>query len=60
MSDDLRHVAKYAQWQNNKDYDEAGKNPSVQSHVREAARLASSFEPVFYDLVKVHVVEQES
>lgn len=60
MSDDLRHVANYAQWQNNKDYDEAGKNPSVQSHVREAVRLASSFEPVFYDLVKVHVVEQES
>lgn len=60
MSDNLCHVANYAQWQNKNDYDEAGKNPSVQSRVREAARLASSFEPVFYDLVKVHVVEQES
>lgn len=60
MSDDQRHVANYAQWRSKKDYDEARKNPSVESHIREAARLASSFEPVFYDLVKVHVAKRES
>lgn len=57
MSGDRRHVANYAQWRSKKDYEEACKNSSVQSHMREAAKLASSFEPLFYDLVKVHVAE---
>ena len=60
ISDDRRHVANYAQWRSKKDYEQAGKNPAVQSHMREAAKLVSSFKPVFYDLVKVHVAEQEA
>ena len=60
ISDDGRHVANYAQWRSKTDYDEAGKNPAVQSHMREAAKHVPSFEPVFYDLVKVHVAERES
>jgi len=54
ISDDHRHVANYAQWRSRKDYEEVAKNPAIQSHMREAAKLVSSFEPVFYDLVKVH------
>jgi hypothetical protein len=32
----------------------------VQGYMRDAAPLASSFEPVFYDLVKVHVSDREA
>ncbi len=60
LSDDQRHVANYAQWRSKKDYEEAGKSPAVQGHMREAAKLVSSFQPVFYDLVKVHIAERES
>lgn len=60
MSDDQCHVANYGQWRSRKDYEEASKNPAVQSHMREAAKLVSSFQPVFYDLVKVYVAEQRS
>jgi len=60
VSDDHRHVANYGQWRSKKDYEQAGKNPAVHSHMRETAKLVSSFEPVFYDLVKVHVAERET
>lgn len=60
LSDDQRHVANYGQWRSKKDYEEAGKLPAVHSHMREAAKLVSSFQPVFYDLVKVYVAEQRS
>lgn len=59
ISDDQRHVANYGQWRSKQDYEQAGKNPAVQRHMREAAKLVSSFEPVFYELVKVHVAERE-
>ena len=60
MSEDRRHVANYGQWRSKKDYEAAGKNPAVQSHIREAAKFVSSFQPVFYGLVKVHVAEREA
>lgn len=60
MSEDRRHVANYGQWRSKEDYEEARKNPAVQSHMREAARLAIAFEPVFYHLVKVHSAAPES
>jgi quinol monooxygenase YgiN len=60
ISDDHRHVANYAQWRSKKDYEEAGKNPAVQSHMREAATLVSSFESVFYDLIQVHGAKRET
>jgi hypothetical protein len=35
-------------------------NPDVQWHMRDAAALTSSFEPVSYDLVKVHIADREA
>lgn len=60
ISDDHRHVANYGQWRSKKDCEEAGKNPAVQRHMREAAKFVTTFEPVFYDLAKVHVAERET
>ena len=60
LSDDRRHVANYAQWRSKSDYEEARRNPEVQRHMRDAASLATSFEPIVYDLVEVHTAEREA
>ncbi len=60
LSDDRRHVANYAQWRSKNDYAEARNDPEVQSHMRDAAALASSFEPISYDLIEVHTAERDA
>ena len=50
ISQDRHRVANYAQWRSRADYDAILTNPEVQVHMREAAAIARSFDPVFYDL----------
>ena len=54
---DRRHVTNYAQWRSKEDYDAVVKNPQTQAHMREAAALASNFDPIFYDLVETHLAK---
>jgi hypothetical protein len=57
MSCDRSHVANYAQWRSHEDCDAAVKNPETLAHMRDAAALASGFDPIFYNLVETHVAQ---
>ena len=50
VSTDKRRVVNYAQWRSRADFDAMQKNPDVQPHMKKAAGLAKSYDPVFYDL----------
>lgn len=54
ISRDKRHVANYAQWRSQGDFDAMMANPDSRVHMREAAAIATSFEPIFYDLRESH------
>lgn len=54
VSLDRRHVANYAQWRSQADYEAALGDPAAQTHMREAAALAERFEPLIYALRHVH------
>ena len=47
---DRRHVTNYAQWRSQTDYEAATQNTDVQGHMARAANVATSFEPLFYEL----------
>lgn len=51
---DNRHVANYAQWRSQADMDAMLADPAAQVHMREAAAIAKSFNPIVYDLRAVH------
>ena len=50
VSADKTRVVNYAQWRTRADYDAFQKNPDAQPHMKEAADLAESYDPVFYTL----------
>jgi catechol 2,3-dioxygenase-like lactoylglutathione lyase family enzyme/quinol monooxygenase YgiN len=50
ISHDRRRVVNYAQWRSKQDYVAMTKQPEVQAHMKQAAGLAISFDPVDYDL----------
>ena len=50
VSADRTRVVNYAQWRSREDFDAFLKNPDAQPHMKEAADLAVSYDPVFYDL----------
>lgn len=50
VSADKTRVVNYAQWRSRADFDAMHQNPSAQPHIKEAASLATSYDPVFYDL----------
>ena len=54
ISHDKRHVANYAQWRSKDDLDAMMKDPAAQVHMREAAGIATSFTPIYYDLLETH------
>lgn len=47
---DGKHVANYVQWRSQGDLDAMMADPRAVAHMREAAALATSFDPVYYDL----------
>jgi quinol monooxygenase YgiN len=57
ISHDKRHVANYAQWRSQADLDAMMRDPRAQVHMREAAGIADSFEPIYYELRESHTAE---
>ena len=55
LSGDKRYVANYAQWRSKEDLEAMMKNPDAQVHMREAAGLATSYQPIYYDLRESHL-----
>lgn len=45
-----RHVTNYAQWRSRDDYEAATQNDEVKKHMARAGGLATSFDPIFYEL----------
>lgn len=54
ISDDKRHVANYAQWRSREDLDAMMKDPAAGIHMRQAAGIATSFAPIYYELRETH------
>jgi len=57
ISRDRRRVLNYAQWSSKDDYVAMSKEPEIQAHMKRAAALAISFDPVDYDLVDIVLAE---
>lgn len=54
VSVDRKHVANYAQWRSQPDIDAMMANPEARVHMVEAAKIATSFEPIYYALQETH------
>lgn len=54
ISKDKRHVTNYAQWRSQEDLDAMMNDPAARSHMREAASIATSFDPIYYELRETH------
>ncbi len=54
ISQDKRHIANYAQWRSQADIDVMMANPAAREHMGEAARIATSFKPIYYELRESH------
>ena len=50
ISSDRRHVANYAQWRTQEDLDAMMADLAAQDHMRKAADIATSFDPIYYEL----------
>lgn len=50
ISDDRKHVANYAQWRTRADYDAFINDPETREHLKASAAIATSFEPIIYEL----------
>ena len=59
VSQDKRHVANYAQWRSQDDLDAMMKDPAARTHMAGAASIATSFEPIYYELCETHAAEGE-
>ncbi len=56
LSQDKTHVANYAQWRSQQDLDAMMRDPAAVQHMRDAANIATSFDPVYYELRETHAV----
>lgn len=59
LSADQRHIANYAQWRSQEDIDAMMSDPTIRQHMQTAAGIATSFEPIYYQLREVHTVEEQ-
>ena len=50
MSMDRKHVTNYAQWRSQADIDAMMADPKAQAHMKRAADIAGSFDPIYYTL----------
>ena len=53
ISKDRSRIVNYAQWRSKEDYETMSKTPEVLAHMKRAAALAISFDPVDYELKHV-------
>ena len=51
---DGKQVVNYAQWAEKADFDAMMQDPAAREHMAKAAKLAKSFDPVFYDVAAIH------
>ena len=49
-----RRVANYAQWRSQADLDAMMNDPAARAHMGEAAAIADSFDPIYYELRPTH------
>lgn len=54
VSEDRRHVANYAQWRSRADLDAMLADEAAGAHLREAAALVESYDPIVYELRATH------
>jgi quinol monooxygenase YgiN len=57
ISQDKRHVTNYAQWRSQADLDAMMSDPEARVHMREAASIADSFDPIYYELRESHIAQ---
>ena len=50
VSNDRKHVTNYAQWRSEADIEAMMADPTAQAHMKRAANIATSFEPIYYEL----------
>ena len=50
LSTDRTRVVNYVQWRAHADFEAMLQNPEAQPHMKQAADIADSYEPVFYTL----------
>lgn len=50
VSTDRKHVANYAQWRSQADIDAMMADPTARAHMKRAADMATSFDPIYYEL----------
>lgn len=50
ISEDRKRVANYAQWRTRADFDVFINNPATREHLKKAADIATSFDPIIYEL----------
>ena len=54
VSLDRTRVANYAQWRSRSDLEAMMSDPAAQAHMRQAAAVATAFDPIYYDLCESH------
>ena len=54
VSLDRKHVTNYAQWRSKADNDAMMQDPAASSHMKKAAEIAESFDPIYYELRESH------
>ena len=50
ISTDRKYVTNYAQWRTQEDIDAMMADPKAQEHMKRAADIATSFDPIYYEL----------
>lgn len=57
ISQDRTRVANYAQWRTRADYDAFINDPDTKAHLKQSAKLATSFDPIIYELCEATSVD---
>lgn len=52
VSPDRRHVTNHAQWRSRSDVDAMMADPEARRHMADAAQVAASFSPIYYEVVE--------
>ncbi len=60
VSLDRQHVANYAQWTSKADCEAIFDDSTVAEHMRQAAAIAETFDPILYELRTSHSADKDS
>jgi quinol monooxygenase YgiN len=59
MSKDRKRVTNYVQWRTKEDNDAMLSDPATQEHLKVASGIATSFDPIYYELRESHEAPAE-